>query len=494
MRLVSDGDDGVALAAIGRATTCPPAQCVPVLGARLVTGPLHVRSAALDALALTVDRVPHLALSSLLEVATRAEDPLLGRAHSVLTDVVRTKRLTRAHVDLLVEAMPRLLPNSDTVAAIRERAEYFSPTVRPSATTHGPLEEAVERQLDHEQAWLVLGDAWQAAGDVRGELVAHAHAGRDPVPLVREHASTLLGDAARYLGPELDAFLASVVWRHGLPRSAVARLSYDQLNDVSMPQLVAALVGAPIARFLTGLQVGLTSFEAEENDYEPVLAALRDTGRAHLLRDLVLGAFVYPDDTEISWAPWGNLSSLWSLTPQLERLHVRGAGGDFGDIDAPSLRSLTVETGGLGRHEFNQLAASHAPVLEELELWLGDENYGAECDTDDVVRLLKRGHSSLRRLALKNTFLASSLIEPLAKAPLTVGLRALDLSMSTLGDEHVDLVVRHAPAFAHLDRFDLSENHFSPAAEREIRSVLPNAVFDDQRRAGPGERYVAVGE
>jgi hypothetical protein len=56
------------------------------------------------------------------------------------------------------------------------------------------------------------------------------------------------------------------------------------------------------------------------------------------------------------------------------------------------------------------------------------------------------------------------------------------------------MLLRHAAAFGHLRRLDLSENLLDVRGP-EIVKVLPNTIVDAQRSyAALDERYVAVGE
>ena len=289
------------------------------------------------------------------------------------------------------------------------------------------------------------------------------------------------------------------MWKHGFIETATLKLSYDRARDVTMERLLGAVLSAPAARFLSGLRVGLTSYDSEENSYDEVIATLAQSPHAHLLRRLVLGEFEYPDEMEISWAPWGDVSPVWTLLPELEELHLRGAGGSLGTINAPALRALTIETGGLARGSFDAVVQMHAPRLERLEVWFGDENYGAQCGTDDVERLLARDGLKLQSLGLKNADFTHELVPLLARSKVLPGLKHLDLSLGALHDADAESLLRHASSFAHLERLDLSGNLFEARID-ELKQALPRAVFEDQRSQGdygdedePG-RYVAVGE
>jgi hypothetical protein len=77
------------------------------------------------------------------------------------------------------------------------------------------------------------------------------------------------------------------------------------------------------------------------------------------------------------WIQQCDVSPLFAAYPRLEHFCVRGADGlSFGALRHDRLKSLIIQSGGLGANVVREVAAD-APELEHLELWLGDENYGA---------------------------------------------------------------------------------------------------------------------
>jgi hypothetical protein len=190
--------------------------------------------------------------------------------------------------------------------------------------------------------------------------------------------------------------------------------------------------------------------------------------------------------------PWGDVSALWAACPGLVDLRLRGAGGPLGDVQAASLESLAVETGGLSRATLTAIAAAKLPALRHLEVWFGDGGYGGECGAADAERLLARKDPHLRSLGLRNAEFTHELISLLAAWKPLRHLEVLDLSLGVLSDDDVDVLLARRAAFAHLTRLDLRGNVLERRVE-EIRKALPNAVLEDQRETD-GERYVAVGE
>lgn len=133
-------------------------------------------------------------------------------------------------------------------------------------------------------------------------------------------------------------------------------------------------------------------------------------------------------------------------------------------------------------------------------MWFGREDYGWNGKPADVLPLLQRTDwTKLKSLALKNHEIGDELCGMVAKSPLLAQLESLDLSMSTIGDEGADILVKHASAFAHLKKLDLSDCYLTPEGVAQLKAALPNAVVSEQRTPddwGDGEmhRYSSVGE
>ena len=451
--------------------------------------------AALTLLGPQVEARTDVLFAPILRAATTGQGPVREQADALVAQFAQLKGLSRSQLSQLGTALPKLLPGSPGATAVAARVESGRGRVR-SAEPKTELEAELEHGVD-EKNWLVYADALTAAGDLRGELVVLASQGKDTRSYVEKHADALLGELPAVLEQDLSAFLDGLKWRNGFIESATLKVGYDRRDEV-MERLVGALLSAPAARFLAELKVGLVSHGAEENDYQEVVATLGQSPHANLLRRLVLGEFEYPDELQISWAPWGDISSVWTVLPGLEALHLRGSGGSLGAIRSAALRSLTIETGGLGRAQFEAVLAMDAPKLERLELWFGDENYGATCTGADGERLLASKGLKLKTLGLVNASFVHELIPALAASTLLKGLEELDLSRGALQDGDVDLLVRHAPAFAHLKRINVVENLFDER-QAELQRAWPNATFGEQRYwedygADEPGRYVAVGE
>lgn len=336
----------------------------------------------------------------------------------------------------------------------------------------------------------VYADWLQQQGDVRGELASLFLAGQED-----EARAWLLANPTKLFGDldvKLDNEVYDLVWDHGFLRGASLRRK-DIDSNTDLAELTKQFLALPVARLVTELRFGLAGYESD-NDWTPALAAIVESQQAAQIRVLRFDDYTY-EDSEISWTAFGDFSDHWQHLPALEDLRIRsGEGGTLGELNLPALKTFVRVSGGLGEDEIKSIIGATWPKLEHLEIWFGRKSYGAAGTVEHVAALLDgRVPKSLRHLGLVNCELAGDLIEPLAKSPVLAQLKTLDLSKGTLIDEHVDLFLKHADAFKHLDRIDLSDNLLEERGG-EIHARLAHAIVDRQREDDPDYRYAALGE
>ena len=353
--------------------------------------------------------------------------------------------------------------------------------------------------LDDVDEYKVYGDALQAAGDPRGELIALQTAGKAKAKAadkyLTQHRAALLGALA-----DVEPMNLTLEWTNGF--IAKARIAYDRNPDddeeteAEMVAWLVALLDEPSSRFLRDLTVGIV--QTVDNRYD---AVIREIGRRPrpALRSLFLGDFE-SYQSEISWSSLGDLTKLCGACAGLERLTVKSGSlnlGKPGQLAFPELRELQVITGGLGRHSLKAIIGGHLPSLESLVLYLGTPSYGCDLERKDVETLLaSERFPRLRRLALVNSELADELCSVLHLSPLVAQVTELDLSKGTLSDAGASALVTYAKGLAHLRRLDVGWSYVSPALVKQLGKALPNTeVVGEYPRGTPfEERYVSIGE
>jgi predicted DNA-binding WGR domain protein len=376
---------------------------------------------------------------------------------------------------------------------VREIGELDTPAAVAGRAKSNP---ALERQcLDHPddaQKWSMYAEWLQTEGDLHGELAAFRAAGKDTdaLRLMSTHAEAFWGE----LAGKIDTCICDLIARHGFFVGAtVKRGGYD--SKQKLDELTKQLLALPIARFITALRFGLASYESD-NDWTKTLAAVLASKQAPDMKRLAFDDYT-SEDCEISWTAFGDFSRIWKGLPKLEHLHIRsGQGGELGTIVHGALKTFIRESGGLSGGELDTIVKAKWPQLERLDLWTGSANYEAEATVDALQPILAaKGLPNLRHLGIINSELGPELIPLLAKSSVLKQLKVLDLSKGVLTDAEAELLLAHRDAFAHLERFDLSENLLEDGLD-PLKRGLKNANLDKQRESYGDEddRYVALGE
>ncbi|WP_405096286.1 STM4015 family protein [Micromonospora sp. NBC_01412] len=232
----------------------------------------------------------------------------------------------------------------------------------------------------------------------------------------------------------------------------------------------------------------------------PIAQLCEAAPRLPNLKALFLGDIV-GEECEISWMRVGDVSPLLTAYPGLELLRVRG-GEDFrfSPVRHERLRRLEVESGGLPAEFVRAVLDSELPALEDLELWLGVDEYGGDTTVADLAPLLAgERFPALRRLGLCNSEIADDIAEALAAAPVVRRLEKLDLSLGTLGDRGA-LALAGGQPLAHLAKLDLSHHFVSDEVVAAVKAALPGVEVDlsdpqeEEEDDDETYRYTAVSE
>ncbi len=258
-----------------------------------------------------------------------------------------------------------------------------------------------------------------------------------------------------------------------------------------------AFLSSPAAAETTALAVGMwgEGGEASTAVVEAIVAA-RD--RLPRLQAIFLGDIVM-EEQEMSWIEQSDVSPLFDAFPNLEHLCVRGGNGlSLGSLRHARLRSLVIQTGGLGRTVVAEVAAGQLPNLEHLELWLGDPNYGGDATVADLAPILAGGlFPKLRYLGLRDSAIADEVAAAVASAPVLGQITVLDLSLGVLTDTGAAALLA-SPALAKLEFLDLHHHFISDGALAPIKALgIRVDVSDRQPDDRDGDelyRYVAVSE
>lgn len=379
-----------------------------------------------------------------------------------------------------------------------ERLPHRSPLAPPApAERHAELERAIDADVDDPAGYLVYGDWLQSRGDPRGLLASagrRAEAARtedermlayaDWAALLHRHAPALLGPLAPHLARTTRA-----TWQHGFIRELWFDVGWGSGGAGASARdagaLLAEVLALPVCRFLRALTVADLPADARL-DYAPVVEVLLAEELPHL-RTLAIG----PDQYQLSWTSL-HAAGLLARHPGLEALSLGAGEVETGALASAQLRRFQLRTSALTQANLEAICAARWPALEDLEVWFGSRDRGADAFTvRDLGPLLgARGLGRLRRLALRNSELTDEICAALAWAPIVPQLAEIDLSLGTMTDHGALILVECAPRLAHLARLCVEDNALSADAASQLQQALPCTVVGAQKRG----RYVSVAE
>lgn len=262
-------------------------------------------------------------------------------------------------------------------------------------------------------------------------------------------------------------------------------------------RLLAAAKGASK---LTHLVIGF--WEGSSENVIRVLCELADQmpSLEHIFFGDIIG-----EENEISWIEQTNNTPLLHAYPELFSYSVRGGEGlQFKNLSHKMLTSLVVQTGGLSASTIVDILDANLPELTNLELWLGDSNYGAT-GTAEHFKALFAGKlfPKLTRLALKNAEITDDLAIAFAKSPLLASgrIRSLDLSMGTLTDRGLKALL-NSPHLQNLNNLIIEHHFCSDQMVKEMKTKCSSSsvfasIFDKQAPESYDNKeyyYVSVSE
>jgi hypothetical protein len=271
---------------------------------------------------------------------------------------------------------------------------------------------------------------------------------------------------------------------------------FAELFDFEQPQYwtdkFAAFLDDPSSSRVYGIVIGFWRDDASASVVEALVAA-RD--RLPKLRAIFLGD-ILSEECEISWIRQSDISPLFAAYPQMEHLCVRGADGlRLGSLKHDRLKSLVIQSGGLGANVVREVAAADLPELEHLELWLGTDGYGGDATVADLAPILDgESFPKLKYLGLRDSQIADDIARAVATSPMIERIRVLDLSMGALTDEGAAALLT-SPAIARLEKLDVRRHFCSEEMTVKLQSLgIEVDASERQEVYGDDVRYVAVDE
>ena len=306
---------------------------------------------------------------------------------------------------------------------------------------------------------------------------------------ISQHAETFAGLPVVLFDPDQTSLQKKCAYR--------IAVGYDDKRP--FPELLDLFLTQHGGDQLTALVIGAWNYEHMLNSATEVVEALvaaRD--RMPSLRALFFGDITY-EECEISWIQHGDVSALLPAFPKLEEFRIRGAGNlTFGAIKHPALTVLTIESGGLPADLLDEVWAADLPQLDHLELWLGDQNYGAIGNILPLEPLLGGSlFPKLRYLGLRNCDIADLVATAVATAPIVGRLKTLDLSLGNIGDIGAKALIA-SPQVRKLEKLDLHHHFISEPVVAELQTLGITVDVSDPKEPhtynDESYRYITVSE
>jgi hypothetical protein len=309
---------------------------------------------------------------------------------------------------------------------------------------------------------------------------------------INEHIEEFAGLSVREYAPQKGGGLErpeAHAWKLSLGYDA-----YDAKEPLT--NMLARFLAEPGVDKVKAIVIGAwEEMGSGPNSAGLVEALVAARGKLPALTAVFLGDVV-AEECEISWINQSDVGPLLKAYPELTELRVRGGQNlGFGISRHEGLRSLIIESGGLGSEVVQQIARADLPALTHLELWLGDSGYGADWRAEDLQPILEGARlPRVASLGLRDSDRADEVAAAVAQAPITQRLRRLDLSLGNLGDTGAEALIA-SPAVKRIAELDLHHHYLSDAVMEYLGTLGPRVNLEGQEEAaGDDDRYVAVSE
>jgi len=329
-----------------------------------------------------------------------------------------------------------------------------------------------------DEDWLVWADAMQQLGNPRGELIALANHPALRDAHVKKHSEALLG---RVIGRYVRKGHMRVTWR----RARVDELELRIDEGMNGPQLIADVLGSPVATEMRGLAIAGVPKRDRELSLATTLGWLRESTLPRTWTSLALvddrarevahmvSRETRPDPNLVDFGP---LYELWRAFPWLEHLRLVVANPSavqFGRMAFPELRSFTLHTLFWGEGLGQLLAEAEWPRLSSLELRLVDPFTQNNPTDRGTYRSIYRNEDERDALDLARphewamTDELAPLFESLGRLPLE------RLALTSFHDADRVLTLLEEHTLPSLVELDLSDSSFGAAhAERLANNPL----------------------
>ena len=269
----------------------------------------------------------------------------------------------------------------------------------------------------------------------------------------------------------------------------------DDEDKISISDYLKDMVDRNISQQLEELVIGLWAYSFETSCQEAIDFLVENKASFPKLKHFFCGEMTY-EECEISWIYQCNYEKFLNAYDQLETFRVRGGTGlELGNVQMPSLKTLIIETGGLGT-DVVQSIIDAKPSLQNLEIWFGTEDYGAGATPETIKDLLEgEPFPKLKFLGLKNSQIQDDIAEVLIGQEIVSRIETLDFSMGVLRDRGAQFLFdnKELLKLKHLNcRYNFLSKDWK--ANLTLQFHKQNINLEDTQETDDDWFYVEVGE
>ena len=409
--------------------------------------------------------------------------------------------------------------------AVGSGAVAAPPAAARAASAANPeLEAAIRANPDDKSVYQVYGDWLQGEGDALGELISLQCAREDDSKLAGNIEKLFNEHTERFFGPVHEAAeersqklslkeqsgyrqrngwpthswsygFSNTVWRYGFIHKLEYDTGYydrqsDQGSEAAAEDLVRMLA-LPSARFVREIDLGelWADYDRSEGpEMGEAVKAIVAAPCAATLRRLDFNGGDH-DLNGVSLEATG----LRRACPNLEELSLYAGQLTVGNLDFPKMKRFAAQTGGLDSGDMKSICDHKMPLIENLEIWFGSDEYGANCSIEDVQPLLEKKMPNLKRLGLMNAEFGDDICKAVLASPLLPQLEKLDLSMGIITHEGAEALIEAKSKLEHLERLSI-RGYFSDAVTAQLKELAKEREIEVEGDEEDDYRYVEVGE
>ncbi len=280
-------------------------------------------------------------------------------------------------------------------------------------------------------------------------------------------------------------------------------LDWEMLEEQkkTMEDLVAEIINDPELPELEELVIGqfTLGYDDEENMDTIIKGLVDNREKLQHIKSFYFGD-MDSEECEVSWITQGNYTPIWEAFPNLERLVIKGSNGlSLGKISHAKLSSLQLINGGLDKSVLAEIRDADLPALERLEIYLGDDNYGAnigKAELEDFGNHAKL--PALRELGLVNSYIQDEVVAAILPTAIAQRSEILNFSYGALTDQGAQGMIAAMTGLAGCKQIYIEHHYVGQVMQEKVVEAGNQqgikVVFDDQQEAEvySGETYYSI--